>query len=375
MDQLQNGQARRLSMKTMKRVLLCTTLLVSLLGGTIVQANGVTMNTPTFSDVPTDHWAQPAILWGVQQKITSGYEDGTFKPKKDVTEEEFIKMLVRAYGIETSTEIKQRWSDPFYSVAADYNLPVTDSRTASITRQSVANIIVGTQGVNFMDGDAVQYMLAKGLTKGKTAATIEGYKGQDTLTRAEAITFIKNVMDEVENKTMQVRPKELSSRALLDPTSESRSKPIITMDNYIRSFNESLSIFGISDIYKIDTTEIDTRVTSDFTSHYYAEWDYIPNAYILNAVADADTGLTVSFTIYGDLAKGIAANAIATFVQDVELGGELLEEAGIIKAIDQANLTGDHERIIFSSKGYDIRYRYDKEIHTHMVSINQVPEA
>jgi hypothetical protein len=159
-----------------------------------------------FTDVDSSFWGYTAITWGVQQKITSGYEDGTFKPNKTVTEEEFIALLVRAFGEVEVGDKEKRWSDPYYRVAAEKNLPVSDNRTSTISRQSVADIIVGMQGVNFTGNNAVQYMLAKGLTTGKSTPTIKGYMGKDTLTRTEAISFIKNVMEKAESKQLLSRP-------------------------------------------------------------------------------------------------------------------------------------------------------------------------
>jgi hypothetical protein len=159
-----------------------------------------------FKDVDSSFWGYAAIMWGVQQKITSGYEDSTFKPDKTVTEEEFIALLIRAFGGTEAGDKDKRWSDPYYRVVAEKNLPISDDRTSTITRQSVADIIVGTQGVNFTGNNAVQYMLAKGLTKGKSTSTIKGYMGKDTLTRTEAISFIKNVMEKAESKQLLSRP-------------------------------------------------------------------------------------------------------------------------------------------------------------------------
>ncbi|MNW51066.1 Cellulosome-anchoring protein precursor [compost metagenome] len=277
-------------MRRTKHIILCVTLATSLLGGAMVQASEVKMNTPVFSDVPSSHWAQSAIEWGVQQKITSGYEDGTFKPNKAVTEEEFITLLVRAYGIETSGEKVQRWSDPFYQVAADKNLPVSKDRTGTITRQGVANIIVGTQGVNFMGDDAVQYMLAKGLTQGKSAATIKGYQGQDTLTRAEAITFIKNVIDKVENKTMLARPKEPTPKSELPPlpVPTETTKPVagkqIPLDSIIDAFNKASKDLGLSEEYVLvkDTFTPNTSSKESTIYDYYAK---SPDGRVLDSYA------------------------------------------------------------------------------------------
>ncbi|CAH1226044.1 hypothetical protein PAECIP111893_05317 [Paenibacillus plantiphilus] len=361
-------------MKKTKQIILSVALSFSLLGAATVEANGVQMNSPAFSDVPFDHWAQPAILWGVQQKITSGYEDGTFKPNKAVTEEEFVTLLVRAYGIETSTESKQRWSDSFYSVAADHNLPVSNDRTASITRQSVANIIVGTQGVNFMGGDAVQYMLAKGLTKGKTSATIEGYKGQDTLTRAEAITFIKNVMDKLENKTMLARPKEPTSKSEL-PSLPSSSEVVhpkdeeggsaskqISLDFIISAFNKAVEEQGLPQEY-ILVKETFTPNTSDKTRIIYDYYATSPDGKIIDSFAfsvfyDAETGSlqNIQGTVNFDQAVQFMQCLFAVVYQDGEKANQVYSSykiAEVIKKVYRDKTTIDGMKL---DNGYRFRF-------------------
>ena len=53
--------------------------------------------TPSFSDVPTSHWAYEQINRCVQDGIVSGYSDGTFKPTNPVSYGAFSIMLARAF--------------------------------------------------------------------------------------------------------------------------------------------------------------------------------------------------------------------------------------------------------------------------------------
>ena len=52
----------------------------------------------TFSDVPADHWAKGYIGAAKNAGIINGFEDGTFKPNDNVTEEQAVKMIVAALG-------------------------------------------------------------------------------------------------------------------------------------------------------------------------------------------------------------------------------------------------------------------------------------
>lgn len=49
--------------------------------------------TGDFTDVQEGVWWTPAIAWAKENGIVNGYEDNTFQPKKDVTRQEFAKMM------------------------------------------------------------------------------------------------------------------------------------------------------------------------------------------------------------------------------------------------------------------------------------------
>ncbi|TSC79610.1 MAG: hypothetical protein G01um101425_541 [Candidatus Peregrinibacteria bacterium Gr01-1014_25] len=50
--------------------------------------------TPSFTDVPSDHFAFSAVEFLKQNNIVQGYADGTFKPSKTVTRAEAVKIIV-----------------------------------------------------------------------------------------------------------------------------------------------------------------------------------------------------------------------------------------------------------------------------------------
>lgn len=50
-----------------------------------------------FYDVPQDHWAAPEIQAAVDAGVVTGYGDGSFQPRRDVTAAQFCAMLCRSF--------------------------------------------------------------------------------------------------------------------------------------------------------------------------------------------------------------------------------------------------------------------------------------
>lgn len=199
-------------------------LFLAMVFGFILNPTNVTpvvnAQTPKFSDIK-GHWAENTITWGVERGIIGGYEDGTFKPDKNVTEAEFLTMLLRGYKPETKGGGSVHWADGFYSFAKTLNLPLQGQEDISkrdqiINRQQVALIVSASQGVHYNGDDAIRYLYGTGITTGTDPAnkTIKSYNGQGLLTRAEALQFIKNVLEKGK-PAIQARPLSPSDTKLL----------------------------------------------------------------------------------------------------------------------------------------------------------------
>ncbi len=52
--------------------------------------------TPSFSDVPEDHWALHYIEYAVEQKVVEGYGDGTYHPDEEVTRDQMAVYVARS---------------------------------------------------------------------------------------------------------------------------------------------------------------------------------------------------------------------------------------------------------------------------------------
>lgn len=168
-----------------------------------------------FKDVPATHWAKATIDWGTSKKIVAGYPDGTFKPENRVIEAEFLVMLISSFqGKQEKTGA--HWASGYYSFAQKMNYAtfggkLEEAKGWNITRQQVAEIVAGANGVNYTGKDAVKYLLAKGLAKGKNPKeiSVESFKPDDYLSRAEAIQLIRGAMEKGLTE-LKTRPKEPS---------------------------------------------------------------------------------------------------------------------------------------------------------------------
>lgn len=194
----------------------------------------VSAKTVDFTDV-SSHWAKEAINWGVEHGAVNGYEDGTFKPDANINEAEFLSMFLRAFGAEIAKS-DTNWSDPVYETAKSLNYPVLGEkdnaiRNQPILRSQVAEIIAGANGESLTGNDAITYLLNQGYTAGKTAPTVEGYAGGDSLSRAEAIQFIKTLNSKGFTE-LQARPEAGKTEEVKEPTEATAfGKTVIALVN------------------------------------------------------------------------------------------------------------------------------------------------
>ncbi|MBS7297919.1 MAG: S-layer homology domain-containing protein [Eubacteriales bacterium] len=111
--------------------------------------------TVSFSDIKADSFYAPYIISAAEIGIISGYDDGTFRPENNLTREESVIILSRAFGFLSGYNIGAEFSD----------------------RNSV------TEGAR----SAFAYALNKGIIKGYPDKTL---RPKGNLSRAEAAVLI-----------------------------------------------------------------------------------------------------------------------------------------------------------------------------------------
>lgn len=175
-----------------------------------------------FTDLSEASWAQASVKNLAKEGIVSGYEDKTFKPNKEVTREEFVTMLVRAfklYDADAKCEFKDINADDWCyqyvaSVAAkEYVSGFGDGsfgKGSVISRQDAAAILyraASTNGlyfseneVNFGDGEAIAEYAKDAIGALSNTGIISGFEDAtfrplESLTRAQAVKMIENILN------------------------------------------------------------------------------------------------------------------------------------------------------------------------------------
>jgi len=186
-------------------------LSVAAAGGTAASASS-SAAPASFADVSPGAWYEANIGWAVEQRIASGYPDGTFRPDAATTEAEFLAMLFRASpsGGVRAALATEPWHAPYYEAAAALGLPVDASRAASPIRRGLAALAIaaafGEPAAS--EAEAIEWALREGLSNGKTAPTLEGFAAEAPLTRAEAVAFVRRVKAYADRAAAEAPPLE-----------------------------------------------------------------------------------------------------------------------------------------------------------------------
>lgn len=178
-----------------------------------------------FNDIANAAWAEKAINYLYSRGIISGYGEGVFAPGREITREEFVAVLVRAF------DIKENASDVgFADINADkwYHKAVCSAANAgivsgvaqnefgvgrSITRQDIAVMLYRCLDLQtkpefdaecFSDIGSVSEYAKEAVSAMKSLGYISGYedasfKPEKTATRAEASQILYLILTDERN--------------------------------------------------------------------------------------------------------------------------------------------------------------------------------
>jgi len=193
-------------------------------GGNLATANGSTppcvgvncvdeSAEPTFPDVPAGHAFHDEIAWMVNERITTGFDDGTFRPTAPVSRQAMAAFLYRQAG-EPAVSVDAGFTDvptdhPFHDeIAWMVNEGITTGfndgtfrPTAPVSRQAMAAFLYRQAGepavsvdAGFTDvptdhpfHDEIAWMVNEGITTGLNDGT---FRSTQAVTRQAAAAFL-----------------------------------------------------------------------------------------------------------------------------------------------------------------------------------------
>ena len=255
----------------------------------------------SFSDLE-NHWAKDVILKMCTNSVVSGYEDGTFKPSKEISIAEFIKMLVveQDYKLDVTGN---RWPDWYVNTAKknglilenefqDYFEPITRAEACNIIGRYIGLDDVKKSSKSFTDlskenKEVVLKLVNLGIINGYKDGT---FKEENAVTRAEACKIIDA---SYEARIKLIEKREYKPTALNTNIGEPLSGDAISQNRYVIKNNRiyindngryaKLNNATLNQDYVKDAQVI-KLVNSLVDDNSYTALMYVPDKYIINSL-------------------------------------------------------------------------------------------
>lgn len=140
----------------------------------LLTAAAISFSIPAFAqnynDVPENHWAYTYIENATENGIFEGYEDGSFKPEKQLTHEELTKVIISLMkdklndipSDNLNDDIPNRdywtnrwdnWSQPYLNIALNSEMLNTND-----TAYAYKNMLVSREDMSKIVARAIEYM-------------------------------------------------------------------------------------------------------------------------------------------------------------------------------------------------------------------------
>ncbi len=195
-----------------------------------ISSSQINNSVSRFSDMG-NHWSKDSVGKLTFLGIIGGYQDGTFKPNRNIQVDEFIKLVVTAMGYNPSMGTGY-WAEPFIQIAKNEKLIGNNEFSnfrRPITRQEMAKIIVNATLIKESEPNENFITYLKGLIKdygtiknenkqhvliaygmGLISGYTDGsFKPLNNSTRAEASVVIIRFLDERTRNKIIVNEKDM----------------------------------------------------------------------------------------------------------------------------------------------------------------------
>lgn len=187
-------------------------------------AKPANLDSSNLGDITPAHWAYNSVIWCVDRKVITGYEDGSFHPDQYINRAELASLIAKTDGADLSGAFPSTFSDVskgmWYQSAVEYARKYfPESQTGALfhpdqyaLREDLAYAMVKMHGLDqdesapigildaYTDGnkissskaDAVSIAVSKGLISGFEDNTL---RPKQPLTRAQAAVILKHAND------------------------------------------------------------------------------------------------------------------------------------------------------------------------------------
>lgn len=174
-----------------------------------------------FIDLSDAEWAKDSIKKLAGDGIVSGYEDNSFKPNKEVTREEFITLIIRAFKLydqnaecEFGDVSQDDWCYQYIASAAENDIisgfeDGSFGKGSSVSRQDAATILFRACRANsiylngaksdFTDNDEISEYAQEAIEALYSSGIVSGFEDGSVrpkapLTRAQAVKMIELIL-------------------------------------------------------------------------------------------------------------------------------------------------------------------------------------
>lgn len=171
-----------------------------------------------FKDTEATEWFMKDVTYLVSLNGISGYPDGTFKPEKEISKSEFIKILISSIGYKNLSKTNPDWYSGYIDKALeldligknsliDLNKPITRYEMAEIVSNTLdfkkenmpintKDFISNIKDIHKINDEKLYTCVLNTYVKGIISGYPDGrFAGDDFLSRAEASSVIVRIID------------------------------------------------------------------------------------------------------------------------------------------------------------------------------------
>ncbi|WP_276907212.1 S-layer homology domain-containing protein [Peptoniphilus duerdenii] len=193
-------------------------LYIFILSVIVLTSTFIGVDARSFSDVSENDWFYSTVSELTDRRIVKGYDDGTFKPYKEVTYAEFFTLMTNATGHsqEPFTIVPRKWYLNTFNFLNHSGVPADEAkadmpisraemaRFTSLILEKVVGYEFSTGSVSFtdekdIDKDYIQYVKNLAAANIITGDDSGNFLPEKSLNRAEASQVIKKILELVRN--------------------------------------------------------------------------------------------------------------------------------------------------------------------------------